>query len=69
MLEAEQDHNLSQPLEVNVFGNVMTGEARDFSSGNRGWYLGGKIEVKVGKKTMWAQAGLNVTIVGSKAWE
>mmetsp|Transcript_15821 Transcript_15821/g.30958 ORF Transcript_15821/g.30958 Transcript_15821/m.30958 type:complete len:189 (-) Transcript_15821:134-700(-) len=55
-------------LVVDVFGNTITALPRTFTSNNRGWYGGGKIEVKVGKKTLWAQLGLNVTIVGSKEW-
>ena len=59
----------AEPLEVNVFGNVAGGEPRVFSSGNKGWYLGGKIPVTVGGNKLWAQLGLNLTIVGSKAWD
>jgi hypothetical protein len=33
------------------------------------WYAGGKIEVQVGKKTLWAQVGMNITIVGAKEWD
>ena len=58
----------AEPLTVDVMGNKVTGEARSFTSGNRGWYLGGKIEVTVGKKKLWAQLGINVTIAGSKDW-
>lgn len=59
----------AEDLTVNVFGNMVTGPPRSFTSGNRGWYLGGKVEVQVGKKTLWAQMGLNLTIVGSKDWD
>ena len=58
----------AEPLEVSVFGNVAGGEPREFASGNKGWYLGGKIPVTVGGKKLWAQLGLNLTIVGSKGW-
>ena len=58
----------AEPLTVDVLGNTVTAEPRSFSSGNRGWYLGGKIEVTVGKKKLWAQLGLNLTIPGSKEW-
>jgi len=37
--------------------------------GNRGWYLGGKIEIPIGDKVIWCQAGLNISIMGSKEWE
>ena len=45
------------------------GPARTFTSGNRGWYAGGKIEVPIGDKTVWAQIGINVTVIGSKDWK
>eukprot|EP00976_Prorocentrum_cordatum_P094005 1189626-Prorocentrum_minimum.AAC.3 len=55
-------------LSVTVFGNTLEGEPRTFSSGNRGWYAGKKIQVSVGDKLLWAQVGLNITIIGSKEW-
>lgn len=58
----------AETLTVDVLGNVLTGEPRSFASGNRGWHLSGKIEVMVGKKKLWAQLGLNLTISGSKKW-
>jgi hypothetical protein len=61
-----QEH--AEKLTVDVLGNLATGEPRSFSSGNRGWYLGGKVEVMIGKKKLWANLGLNLTIVGSKNW-
>lgn len=51
-----------------IFGNKVEGDARTFTSGNRGWYAGKKILVKVGDKQVWAQVGLNITIIGSKEW-
>lgn len=59
----------AEPVSVSVFGNVATGNPRSFTSGNRGWYMGGKIPIKVGTKVLWAQLGLNLTIVGSKTWK
>ena len=58
----------AEKLSVDVLGNIATGEARSFTSGNKGWYLGGKVEIQVGKKKLWAQLGLNLTILGSKTW-
>ena len=31
----------SDVLELDVGGNILTGEPRSFASGNLGWYLGG----------------------------
>lgn len=56
----------AEDMVVQVFGNTLTGPARAFTSSNRGWYAGGKIEVPVAGKTLWAQIGINCTIVGSK---
>tara|TARA_B100000519_G_C14055045_1_gene349344 strand:- start:35 stop:280 length:246 start_codon:yes stop_codon:yes gene_type:complete len=39
------------------------------SSGNMGWYLGGKIEIMVGKEKVWAQLGCNISIPGSNCWK
>jgi hypothetical protein len=58
----------AENLIVDIGGNILEGQARVFTSGNKGWYLGGKIQVKVGNKLVWAQAGLNVTLCGSKDW-
>jgi hypothetical protein len=35
----------------------------------KGWYLGGKIEIMIGDKKVWAQAGLNLVVPGSKLWK
>jgi hypothetical protein len=45
------------------------GEPRSFSSGAMGWYLGGKVEMKIGDQDIWAQVGLNCVIPGSNAWK
>merc|ERR1719499_822895 len=59
----------AEDIELNIHGNLVTLCARTFSSGNRGWYGGGKILVKVGKKRVWGQIGCNLTIPGSKMWD
>jgi len=56
-------------LEVNVWGNKIEGGARVFTSGNKGWYAGGKIQVPIGGEVLWGQIGINLSIVGSKEWE
>jgi hypothetical protein len=59
----------AKELKLEIFGNKLTGKPRSFSSNNKGWYLGGKIEVDIGGTTVWASAGINISIVGSKEWE
>ena len=56
-------------LEIDVEGNTLRGEPRTFSSGSVGWYLGGKILMKIGGTEIWAQLGCNVVIPGSNAWK
>ena len=58
------------PVTVQIGGNTLEGGARALGEkGNMGWYLGGKIELPVGKETVWAQIGINITIPGSGAWK
>jgi len=61
--------NGAESLEIDLWGNKLKGLPRSFTSGNLGWYLCGKIEVPINGRTVWAQAGLNVTIPGSKEWD
>jgi len=67
-LTTEEFMEIAPMLEVNVFGNNVSGAARVFTSNNKGWYAGGKIEVPIGDKIVWAQLGVNLSIVGSKEW-
>ena len=55
-------------LAIELDGNRLTGDPRQFSSGNLGWYLTGKIELNVDGEQVWAQVGMNVTIPGSQSW-
>ena len=54
------------PVEVVINGVPMTAEVKHFSSGSFGWYLNGKVTLKVGTKPVPVQIGLNLTVVGSK---
>jgi len=56
-------------ISIDVCGNTLTAEPRVFSSGNLGWYLGGKLEVPINGKNVWAQVGINITIPGSQSWK
>mgnify|MGYP003552076237 FL=1 len=58
--------NDAKPVEVIINGIPMTAEVKEFSTGSLGWYLNGKANSKVGEKTVSAQIGMNLTIVGSK---
>lgn len=56
----------AKPLDIVINGIPMTAEVKEFSTGSFGWYLTGKVNVKVGDKVVSTQIGLNLTVVGSK---
>ena len=59
-------HEKAQPIEITINGVPMIAEVKEFSTGSLGWYLNGKSTIKIGDKTVTAQIGMNLTIVGSK---
>jgi hypothetical protein len=56
----------AQPVTVSINGVPLLAEPREFSTGSLGWYLNGKVSLKVGDEPAKVQVGLNLTIVGSK---
>jgi hypothetical protein len=56
----------AKPLVVTIDGINMLAEIKEFSTGSIGWFLNGKMPVKVGDQPVNVQIGLNMTIVGSK---
>ena len=62
----EEFRNLAQPVEVVINGVPLIAEVKEFSTGSLGWYLNAKSVIKVGDKSVTAQIGMNLTIVGSK---
>ena len=58
--------NDAQPVEVTINGVPMTADVKEFSTGSLGWYLNGKLNLKVGDKSVSVQVGMNLTIAGSK---
>jgi len=67
-MTAEEFTEIAPKLVVDVFGNKVSGAARVFTSGNKGWYCGGKIEIPLNGQILWGQLGINLSIVGSKTW-
>jgi len=59
----------ASPFQATIFDNIVEAFPRTFKSGNKGWWGGGKVWIPVGKKKLWAQLGINLTIIGSKEWE
>jgi len=56
----------AKAIEIVINGIPMTAEVKEFSTGSLGWYLNGKMSVKVGDTPVSVQIGMNMTIVGSK---
>ena len=69
ILTKAEFHKNAQPVELSIFGNRAIGPPREFTSGNNGWWTGGKIEVPIGDKTVWAQLGVTITLLGSQTWQ
>jgi hypothetical protein len=56
----------AQPVRVEINGNAMMAEVKEFSTGSFGWYLNGKTTIDVGGTPVSVQIGMNLTAVGSK---
>lgn len=56
----------AQPVRVEINGNPMLAEVKEFSTGSFGWYLNGKTTIDVGGTPVTVQIGMNLTVVGSK---
>jgi hypothetical protein len=56
----------AEPVRVEINGNAMMAEVKEFSTGSFGWYLNAKTTINVGDTPVNVQIGMNLTIVGSK---
>ena len=56
----------AQPVRLEINGNAMVAEVKEFSTGSFGWYLNGKTVIDVGGVSLSVQIGMNMTVVGSK---
>lgn len=56
----------AKPMSVVIEGIPVTAEVKEFSTGSMGWYVNGKIQLRVGDKVVSVQLGMNLTVVGSK---
>jgi hypothetical protein len=59
----------AESVKVNIGGQEVTAEKREFSTGSFGWYFNGKTTINVDGKPLQVQVGLNLTVVGSKEAE
>ena len=69
IMSVQEFYDGADECVIKLWGNTLTGKARSFSSGNLGWYLGGKIQAPIAGKSVWCQVGINITIPGSKDWD
>lgn len=56
----------AKPLTVEINGQKLQAEVKEFSTGSLGWYLNNKVMVDIDGVHVSVQVGLNLTIVGSK---
>lgn len=57
----------AKPFTIEIFGNTLTVNPKEFSTGSFGWNAGGqKITVDIGGIKVKLQVGLNCVVVGSK---
>ncbi len=56
----------AEPLNIQINGQQVTAEAREFSTGSFGWYVNTKSTVQVDGKNVTIQVGMNLIVVGSK---
>lgn len=54
------------PVTITIDGKTYEAEVKEFSTGSLGWYFSGKVTIEVDGVRLQVQAGLNLTIVGSK---
>lgn len=65
-ISRDQFKGSGKALPVQIAGQSMLAEPKEFSTGSLGWYLNGKAVVEVDGKPISVQIGMNLTIVGSK---
>jgi hypothetical protein len=59
----------AEPVKLSINGVELVADKREFSTGSFGWYYNGKVTVMVDGKPLSVQAGINLTVVGSKEAE
>lgn len=56
----------AKPVKIDIGGNSMFAEPKEFSTGSFGWYLSGKTSVEIDGKMVQVQIGANLAVIGSK---
>lgn len=49
-------------VNIDIEGNKLSGNFREFTSGSKGWYISGKVMIDGVK----CQVGCNIIVIGSK---
>lgn len=65
-ISRQQFNDQAKGVEIVINGIPMTAEVKNFQTGSLGWYLNGKMTIKVGETPVSVQIGMNMTILGSK---
>lgn len=65
-ITASQFSTSAQPLDISIAGQHLLGGPKEFSTGSFGWYASGKLVATIDGKPVTVQAGVTLTIVGSK---
>ena len=56
----------AEPLKIDIGGQMLLAEPREFSTGSFGWYVNAKSTATVDGKPLSIQVGMNLIVVGSK---
>lgn len=59
-------HRDALPISIDVEGQKVYASVKEFSTGSFGWYVSGKITLKVGGIPVDVQVNMNLTVVKSK---
>ncbi len=59
----------AEALKVNINGQEMIADVKEFSTGSFGWNINAKTVINVDGKPLSVQIGMNMTVVGSKEAE
>jgi hypothetical protein len=57
----------AKPVQITVGNQVLNAYAKEFSSGNVGWYAGGKMHLTINGTPMTFQLSLSLTAIDSKS--
>lgn len=62
----EEFKEKAEKVKLEINGQTLYAEPKEFSTGSFGWYVSGKAVLQVGGKDVTVQVGANLAVVGSK---